>query len=135
LIPDNVGMRTWDRLYAGLFLVVVLIWPIGLFQRGLEEGKPLLSAIPILNALLLILVRILCSHPNMSLFRGLSIVSYVSHTGCIQMTWIILPYALVAALSAGLMFTLIGVVRGRQYAAERWLGFVTGYYNRNLVRR
>jgi hypothetical protein len=135
VIPDNIGERSWDRLYAGFFILVTLIWPIGLFQRGLEEGKPYLSAIPVLNTLLFALVWYLCSHPEMSLFRGLAVVSYASHTGCIQLTWMILPYTLAYALSAGLLFTLIGIFKGRRYAQERWLSFVAGFYGRALKRR
>jgi len=118
-----------------LFLLFVLIWPIGLFERALEEGKPCLSAIPILNTVLLLLVWYRCSHPEMSLFRGLAVVSCASHTGCIQLTWMILPYALVYALSASLLFTLVGIFRGRRYTQERWQGLVAGFYNRTLSRR
>ena len=113
----------------------MLVWPIGLFERGLEQDRPYLGGIPILNALLLLLVWYSCSHPDMSLFRGLAVVSYASHTGCIQLTWVILPCALAIALSAGLLFALAGIFRGRSYAQERWLGFVAGFYNRAPSRR
>jgi hypothetical protein len=134
VIPHDVGRRSWDRFYAGAFLMVVLIWPIGLFERGLEEGRLYLSAIPVLNVLLLALVWHSCHRADMSLFRGLAVVSYSSHTGCIQLTWMILPYSLAGALSAALVFALVGIFRGRAYAQERWQAFVTAFYARSLTR-
>jgi cobalamin synthase len=135
MLPDSIGKRAWDRLYSAFFLIVVFIWPIGLLERALEEGKPVLAAIPILNTLLLLLVWYSCSQPDLSLFRGMAVISYSSHTGCIQLTWVILPYALAGGLSAGLLFSLLGIFRGRAFAQKRWLDLVTGLYHRALCRR
>ena len=128
MIPDEIGHRMWDRIYAGVFLLVVLIWPVGTFTAGIRERNLGLLAIAIINALLIALVWYYCSHPGMSFFRALGIISAAFQGGCAQMTLMLMPWVLTIGLSAALIFTIAGFFKGRSFTQEKWAKYVANQY-------
>ncbi len=128
MIPDNIGHRMWDRIYAGVFVFFVVIWPMGMFSAGIREGNLGLFVVPIINTLLFALVWYYCSQPGMSFFRALGIISAAFQGGCAQMTLMLMPWVLTIGLSAALIFTIAGLFKGRSFTQEKWAKYVANQF-------
>jgi hypothetical protein len=128
MIPDEIGHRMWDRIYAGFFVFFAFIWPMGMFSAGISEGNLGKLLIPIINTLLFALVWYYCSQPGMSFFRALGIISAGGQSGCAQMTFMLQPWILAIGLLAALIFTIIGLFKGRSFTQEKWAKYVENQF-------
>jgi len=126
MIPNNYG----NQLYAGIFVFLILVWPLS-FAEGTKPH--LMWPFLITNTSLFILVWYFNSHPEMSYFRGLSVICASMMTGCLQMTIMILPWVLAFVSLTSLFFTLVGLIKGRKFTQERWMKLVLAFYNRGQI--
>jgi len=128
MIPNNYG----NQLYAGIFVFLILVWPLGFAEGDMQHPMwPVL----ITNTSLFILVWYFNSHPEMSYFRGLSVICASMMTGCLQLTIMILPWVLAFVYLASLFLTLVGLIKGRKFTQGRWMKLVMGFYNRGQINR
>ena len=112
--------------YAYLLTALVVLWPLFL----------LLASVPILKILFLIalsaglwvLVWKYASSPETPFLNGIGVISATMFSGCADLTVIYLLPFLVVVYLIFVFYTLIGLVRGRQYTQDKWIQFTNRYY-------
>lgn len=118
---------TW--LYAGMTMVAVVGWPL-LLAGSLPQ--PLTMTLLVANLLLVWLVWSQCSSPELSLWRGLCVISDSMASGCANVTVLYLPVLLAGVYAACVSFAAVGLFRGRDDSRRRFRAVVDWFERRRL---
>ena len=119
------------ELYAGLFIVLIVLWPIFLWEFPL-----VLVAMAILNTMAFALVWNFSSQPKCSFWKGLTSICGCQMSGCANITLVYIFPVLTYVYFRALFFSLLALAKGKEYSRQKWLEGVIGflkYASRNDV--
>lgn len=116
--------------YTLLFVIMLLIWPLALY-----ETAPVVSIILlVLNSALFVWVCWSCSTPRMSYWAGLKIDAASMMTGCANITLLIAPFGFLITYLIAVGFTVQAYFNPRRPAGPRWEKYVLKAYESRLRR-
>lgn len=118
--------------FYGLMLIILVIgWPFLLLIWSLS--LPLVIFLFVISFLLLILVWHYCSSPSVSFMDGIHIISSRLSSGCMNITILYLPAFLLFVYLVFVIFTFIGIRKGRIYTQNKWNNFIMRFVNKKPI--
>jgi len=108
------------EVYAGIFVLLLFVWPIGFLSDHLLAGACLLVG----NALIICAVFYYNSYKDLTFWEGLCVVTGSWMSGCMNLTIIYIFPALFLFFLICLGNALWALFSNRESAQNRWVNIV-----------
>jgi hypothetical protein len=113
-------------VYAGLFVLVLLLWPCALWR----DDNPGLSVLWFAaNTAGVGLVWYQLTSEETGFFGGLRAIGENMRVGFAPLSMLLLAFLFPLVFAMGAMHAFLGLALGRRYAQRRWTGLVTFFEN------